>query len=141
VYVLELLPNVVHEPRFAKRNPGMTTDGKFFYIGTTLHLPTCRMVQHRRYAAGESAFECRCFTAGAVTRSFRNRGEGGRTRGSRYAGMYAKYLRGRIFAAHNPIGSEVQARLVANFLARKLRARGYGVWLHQGKNAPVVLQT
>jgi hypothetical protein len=133
VYVVELAAEVALLRKFAAANPEMQDYAKCYYVGMTLHLPACRLQQHRSFYAGDATFLCPCFTEGrAVERSFMGRGPNGRTRGVNIVGRYGIHLRGRLFKKFNAVASREEAEALERWLTRDLRRRGLGAWSDGG---------
>lgn len=99
LYVIRLDPSVWRaEPNFKQRNPNYRPGKPCVYVGQTAHEPACRFQQHKN-----------------------------RFKASRMARKYGKRLLESEFAGWNPV-PKVQAEDQERALARKLQAKGYGVW-------------
>lgn len=99
LYVIELRPEVLAEPRFAKRNPDRRADKPCVYVGQTSYTPEERFAQH---AAGHKS--------------------------NKFAHQYGVRLRSRLTANRGPFETRVEAEKAEKALAERLRARGYAVW-------------
>lgn len=98
VYVIELDPAVQRHRRFRDANPGYTGARPCVYVGMSARTPEERFAQHKR---GE--------------------------RSARFVKRYGIRLRPRLYASLNPMSYQEAQRMEVE-KARRLRARGYGVW-------------
>ena len=99
LYVIELRPEVLDEPRFAKRNPDRRADKPCVYVGQTACTPEQRFAQHK---AG--------------------------LKSNKYAHEYGVRLRPRLTANRGPFATRTEAEKAEKALAERLRVRGYAVW-------------
>ena len=98
VYVIELSPDVLLEPRFRKSNPGYVAGKPCVYVGMTGLDPDVRFDKHK---------------AGIQANS--------------YVQRYGLHLLPQLYERYNPMPYQ-DARLMEVELGIALRARGYGVW-------------
>ena len=98
VYVIELDPRVLDEPRFLKANPGYRAGKSCVYVGMTGLDPDLRFDKHK---AGIQA--------------------------NRYVQRFGLRLLPEIYEAYNPMNYDA-ARDMEVELAIDLREGGYGVW-------------
>jgi hypothetical protein len=98
VYVIKLSDEVWNHSRFRNANPDYQIGKPFVYVGCTGHDPDVRFDKHK---AGYRA--------------------------NSYVKRYGERLMPSLFAQFNPMPYDV-ACLMEVELARRLRARGYGVW-------------
>lgn len=98
VYVIQLKPAVLSEPKFLKANPNHDPQKECYYVGMTSHPPVVRLEQH---LDGYKA--------------------------NRYARRFGKFLCEELFSHYNPMTrKEAEAREIA--LAELLRKQGHAVW-------------
>ena len=98
VYVVELSPLVLDQPRFMRANPGYITGKPCVYVGMTGLDPDLRFDKHK---AGIQA--------------------------NRYAQKFGLRLLPDLYEAYNPMGYEA-ARDMEVELGILLREAGFGVW-------------
>ncbi len=98
VYVVELSPEVLNEPRFRKSNPDYDAAKPCVYVGMTGLTPEERFAKHKR---GVKA--------------------------NRFVARYGVRLLPQLYAYANPMPYEA-AREMEVELAIGLREDGYGVW-------------
>ncbi|MBU0498342.1 MAG: GIY-YIG nuclease family protein [Candidatus Thermoplasmatota archaeon] len=99
VYVIELDKEVLLSKKFREKNPRMKTRLACYYVGQTSHDPETRFEQHK---AGYKA--------------------------NRFVKRYGMRLVPRKFRKYNPIEKREDAEILEQWLARKLRKKGHGVW-------------
>ena len=99
VYVIELDKEVLVSKKFRQRNPNMDNRKACFYVGQTTHDPETRFKQHK---AGYKA--------------------------NRFAKKYGIRLVPQIFNKFNPIAKRKEAEKIEQWIAKKLREKGHGVW-------------
>lgn len=99
VYVIELDAAVREVKRFRRANPGLSAGAECFYVGSSVREPMLRFDQHK---------------------------EGYKS--NRYARKYGLRLRPDLFEQYNPIPTRKDAVELEEYLADRLRARGFGVW-------------
>jgi len=98
VYVVELSPTVLGEPRFRKANPGYVVGKPCVYVGMTGLDPDIRFDKHK---AGLQA--------------------------NRFVQRFGLHLLPEIYAAYNPMTYDLACDMEVE-LAIDLREGGYGVW-------------
>ncbi len=98
VYVIELDPRVLDEPRFVRANPGYRAGKPCVYVGMTGLDPDIRFDKHK---AGLQA--------------------------NRYVQLFGLRLLPEIYAAYNPMSYDAALDMEVE-LAIDLREGGYGVW-------------
>ena len=98
VYVIELDPDVIYEPKFRKANPGYVQGKPCVYVGMTGLDPDLRFDRHK---AGIKA--------------------------NKYAKEYGLRLLPELYEQHNPMPYE-DAKYMEVDLAIRLREAGFGVW-------------
>lgn len=101
VYVIELEPEVANLRKFREKNPNYIKGNGCFYIGQSSRLPELRFEQHK---------------------------EGYKS--NKYAKYYGKKLRPDLFKKYNPIPTRKDALSMEEYLGKKLRAKGAGVWFN-----------
>ncbi len=99
IYVVELDKAVARVRRFREENPDMDLSLPCLYVGQTSLSPEERFEQHKR---GYKA--------------------------SRYVKKWGQWLRRRMYSRYNPIATQKEALAMERNLAKKLRAKGHGVW-------------
>jgi hypothetical protein len=98
VYVVELSPDVLYEPRFRRANPDYVTGRPCVYVGMTGLNPDLRFDKHK---------------AGIQS--------------NRYVFDYGLHLLPDLYSAYNPMPYRGAAEMEVE-LAIALREAGYGVW-------------
>lgn len=98
VYVIELSPEVLNEPRFRKANPGYDVTKPCVYVGMTGLTPEKRFENHRKGV-----------------------------KSNRFAHEYGLRLLPRLYAVYNPMPYRAAQDMEIE-LAIGLREEGYGVW-------------
>lgn len=122
VYVIRLDEAVREKAPFRKRNPQMEDDKRCFYVGETAHLPECRFEQHVHPTG--TTLTCTCFDEEKPVRA----------KYTRYTEDHSIRLVPGRYENYNPIGpnegesARKQARRYEDWLTRKLRRIGHGVW-------------
>ena len=101
VYVIELEPEVANLRKFRTKHPNYIKGNGCFYIGQSSRLPELRFEQHK---------------------------EGYKS--NKYAKYYGKKLRPDLFKKYNPIPTRKDALSMEEYLGKKLRAKGAGVWFN-----------
>jgi len=99
VYVIKLDKEVLSSKKFREKNPNLNTRKACYYVGQTIHDPVTRFKQHK---AGYKA--------------------------NRFAKKYGVRLEPRIFSKFNPIVKRKDAERIEQWIAKKLREKGNGVW-------------
>lgn len=99
VYVIELDAAVQKTGRFRRANPDLKTGAECFYVGSSVREPVLRFAQHK---------------------------EGYKS--NRFAREFGLRLRPDLFEKYNPIPSRRDAEELEEYLAERLRTRGFGVW-------------
>jgi len=99
VYVIELDKEVITSKKFRIKNPNMDPKKPCFYVGQSIHDPETRFKQHK---------------------------EGYKS--NRFAKKYGIRLEPRIYTRFNPIKNRKEAERTEEWIAEKLREKGYGVW-------------
>ena len=99
VYVIELDKEVLNSKKFRVKNPNMNPRLACFYVGQTTHDPNTRFKQHKE---GYKA--------------------------NRFAKKYGFRLVPKIFSHFNPIAKRKDAERIEQWIAKKLREKGHGVW-------------
>lgn len=98
VYVVQLADEVWNHARFREANPDYQLGKPFVYVGMTAHDPDIRFDKHK---AGYKA--------------------------NTYVQRYGERLLPALYEQFNPMPYDI-ARDMEVELARRLRAKGYGVW-------------
>lgn len=98
IYVVELDPSVLDEPRFARENPDHDPSKPCYYIGMTGLSPERRFENHK---AGYKA--------------------------NRFVREYGRRLCPMLYEEHNPLAYEDACEMEVA-LAEMLREKGYAVW-------------
>jgi len=99
VYVIELDPKVRQSRRFLAANPIANPLKASFYVGSTYRSPDERFDQHKKGYKSNS-----------------------------YAKKYGLKLRPDLFESYNPIPSRKDAEELEQYLADRLRSKGFSVW-------------
>ncbi len=99
IYVILLSDEVLHRKKFSRANPAYRRGSPCVYVGSTVNDPDLRFEQHK------SGY-----------------------RASRYARKFGQRLLPELYEQYNPIPSRSDAEELEEYLAARLRARGYGVW-------------
>jgi len=99
VYVIELDPAVRHIGRFRKANPKMSAGATCFYVGSSTRTPDERFDQHKQGY-----------------------------KSNRYARKFGLHLRPELSEQYNPIPTRKDAVELEEYLANRLRSKGFGVW-------------
>jgi len=99
VYVIELDKKVLSSKKFREKNPYMNPKKACFYVGQTTHDPIVRFKQHK---IGYKA--------------------------NRFVKKYGIRLKPKIFSKFNPIAKRNEAEITEQWIAKKLREKGCGVW-------------
>ncbi len=99
VYVIKLDKDVLNSKKFCKKNPNLKKRKACFYVGQTSHDPRVRFKQHKK---------------GYKSNSFVKK--------------YGVRLVPRKFKKYNPIKTRDEAERIEEWVANKLRKKGYGVW-------------
>jgi predicted GIY-YIG superfamily endonuclease len=99
VYVIELDPEVRTKRRFREANPLMRNGLPCVYVGSSTRRPDERFDQHKQ---GYKA--------------------------NRYARKHGLRLLPDLFEPYNPIPTRADALELEEYLADRLRKKGYGVW-------------
>ena len=99
VYVIELDKQVLTSKKFREKNPQMNPKLACFYVGQTTHDPDTRYKQHKE---GYKA--------------------------NRFAKKYGLRLEPKIFSSFNPIAKRKEAERIEQWIAKKLKEKGHGVW-------------
>jgi hypothetical protein len=98
VYVIELSPEVLNEPKFRKANPDYDVTKPCVYVGMTGLSPERRFANHRKGV-----------------------------KSNRFAHQYGLRLLPRLYAVYNPMPYRAAQDMEIE-LAIGLREEGYGVW-------------
>ena len=101
VYVIQLNVDVASTKKFSKANPRYRQGSPCVYVGSSAKSPELRFEQHKRGY-----------------------------RASRFAREYGEQLLPELYEQYNPIPSRDDAEELERYLADRLRARGYGVWMN-----------
>ena len=99
VYVIELDKEVLISKKFRIKNPHMNPRKACFYVGQTTHDPRIRFKQHKD---GYKA--------------------------NRFVKKYGVRLHHKISDKYNPIATRKEAEKIEQYLTKRLRAKGHGVW-------------
>jgi hypothetical protein len=99
VYVIELDKAVMNVRRFKKANPNHNPAMPCVYVGQTARTPEERLRQH---------------LLGECSNAFVKR--------------YGKELKPRLYEKHNTVATRTEAEAKEQWLAERLRFKGYGVW-------------
>jgi GIY-YIG catalytic domain len=99
VYVIELDREVRNKAKFRKINPRMGFRSDCLYVGSTVRTPELRFEQHKQGYKSNP-----------------------------YARKFGERLRPDLYEKYNPIPSRKEAEELEAYLAKRLRADGYGVW-------------
>ena len=99
VYVIKLDEGVLTSKKFRDKNPCMNPRKSCFYVGQTSNDPVIRFKQHK---AGYKS--------------------------NRFVKKYGVRLEPRIFSKFNPIAKRKEAEFLEEWIAEKLKEKGYGVW-------------
>jgi hypothetical protein len=99
VYVIELDKAVKDIPGFSAVNPDYNPEKPCVYVGQTAKTPEDRFSQH---LAGNRA--------------------------NRYVRDHGQKLKPKLYERHNPLPTRTEAEEKEQWLAERLRAKGYGVW-------------
>jgi hypothetical protein len=99
VYVIQLSTAVASNQKFSRANPRYRTGSPCVYVGSSVKSPELRFEQHKRGY-----------------------------RASRFARKYGEQLLPELYEQYNPIPSRADAEDLEQYLAKRLRERGYGVW-------------
>lgn len=122
IYVIRLDEDVRKSAKFQDRNSQMREDKRCFYVGRTAHDPECRFKQHIEPSG--TRIECHCFGEKKPVRA----------KYTRFTEEYAVRLVPGRYEGYNPIGpaegesARKQAKRYEEWLTRKLRRIGHGVW-------------
>ena len=100
VYVIDLDPAVLSVSKFARKNPDYVEGKPCVYVGQTSKTPEERFKQHLE---GDRFY-------------------------NRYVREYGRRIRPMNYEKYNHIGTREEAENIEEALARRLQARGYGVW-------------
>lgn len=98
VYVIELDEQVLESKKFREANPDRAEGKGCLYVGMTALSPEARFAQHKTGV-----------------------------KSGKFVRQYGRWLRKRLYQAHNPMTYDDAKRMEAE-LARRLRKRGYAVW-------------
>lgn len=99
VYVIELDAAVRQSGRFRRANPGLSAGADCFYVGSSVREPVLRFAQHKEDY-----------------------------KSNRFAREFGLRLRPDLFEQYNPIPSRRDAEELEEYLAGRLRSKGFGVW-------------
>ncbi|NNE69092.1 MAG: hypothetical protein HKN29_01880 [Rhodothermales bacterium] len=99
VYVIALNPRVLQRKAFRRRNPGHRPGLPCVYVGSSVRPPDERFDQHKHDY-----------------------------RANRFAREYGEHLMPEVFEQYNPIPSRAEAEELEEYLAERLRAKGWAVW-------------
>ena len=118
VYVIELDDEVREIKGWQRRNPNQEYLA-CFYVGASIHSPTCRLNQHL-HATTQYSTECICeFNMGRPVRS----------RGNRFVRKYGIDLADPSFQPKKTVfGTMDEAMEVEEAFAKQLREEGFGAW-------------
>ena len=101
VYVIELDPKVAGLRKFRVKNPKYIKGNGCVYVGQSSKKPEIRFEQHK---------------------------EGYKS--NKYARIYGIQLRYDLFEKYNPIPKRKDAEQIEEYLGKKLREKGVGVWFN-----------
>lgn len=99
VYVIKLDKKVLSSKKFREKNPCLNPRRACFYVGQTCRHPKIRFEQHK---------------------------DGYKS--NHFVKKYGIKLIPRKYKKYNPINTRKEAERIEQFLAEKLRKKGYGVW-------------
>ena len=130
LYVIQLDKRILGSKKFLSQNQHIDPKDvkECFYVGETLHKPSCRFKQHKEYFDEKDGYDCWC-EARVKNIPFRGRGRRGKTKGNYFAGKYGIELRPDLYGSLNPISRNKDDAIKAEKeLADKLRKEGNAVW-------------
>ena len=101
IYVIELDKKVGTLAKFRKKSPEFILGNRCFYVGQSAKAPMLRFKQHK---------------------------EGYKS--NKYAKYYGIKLRPDIYEKYNPIPKRKDAESIEEYLGKRLRKKGVGVWFN-----------
>ena len=101
LYVIELDKEVAKSAKFRRQSPDFIFGNRCFYVGQSVRAPMLRFQQHK---------------------------EGYKS--NKYAKYYGIKLRPDIYEKYNPIPKRKDAESIEEYLGKRLRKKGVGVWFN-----------